>query len=1013
MKVSIIIPAHNAAATLDETLDSVRAQTHAGWEVVLVDDGSTDATRAIAEAAAAADPRIHVISQPQGGVSAARNTGLRNARSEWVSFLDADDLLYPRYLERLTHALVTGPELDAAFCHTTSLLEGGQTVGRRGPWVSGDLFSLLAGYCALDMHACVVRRSLVESVGGFDESLRTSEDWDLWVRLARAGTRFGCVPEILAAYRLRPTSASAVAHQIFHDLMRVVERVHGPDPRVPASLAVHERGVPAEALPASKLRLACWPAALLIGRGEDPRPLLECLEIDRVASFDPALAGQAVFEGVLRVLSRPAEVWPELWPRLQPLIDDFFVALEARAAVPGLARGARNELERWIAQMASGVAPFTVGGTHARRIEVTEPIGDVVVPDGAERLAAAVEIDGDRLGVVELPVIGGRVRGEVLADAIANEFAWTILGKVFRGSVYPGLEARRQRHRRTVYRGQVRLGDVWDDPAIADWREGLHDAVGWTVFLQELWARPTWPVERFYDAGAPDPQAGARTRIRVRSGPAIVEVGQELPELDVRGREVDVIYTVGGAQVGAVKVPVRKGKVGPQALRAAITTAGGFELARVAIVRGVFGRPLDPARSLAAALREAAEQSRTTASAQGAAVSRAGAPAPELVLGRREPYRSGGVHSRRAALPAAAASELLAMAEALGEPVARGSDARVSDVQESVARGSNVRDPDARDAGADGGGDDVVYADVVYAPDLIVLRGAGARARTLPGVSSFSSRLRKATARILGPVRPRGNGSAWAEQGIVTARLPILVYHRVAPTGSPATAQYRVTPGQFEEHLLYLRRAGYRSATVEEWRRALEQKRPIPGRAVLITFDDGYVDFATHAWPLLKRYGFSAVVFLVADKVGGTNDWDRAFGEELPLLGWDEIRRLQAEGVEFGSHTTTHPRLRTLSHADVVREGARSRAILSRELGRPVSAFAYPYGDHDPVVRHLIGACGYTVAMTTVHGLSGLNDSPLAIPRMNVGGDDGVDELIEKLGPIPIDPIDWRREAES
>jgi len=148
------------------------------------------------------------------------------------------------------------------------------------------------------------------------------------------------------------------------------------------------------------------------------------------------------------------------------------------------------------------------------------------------------------------------------------------------------------------------------------------------------------------------------------------------------------------------------------------------------------------------------------------------------------------------------------------------------------------------------------------------------------------------------------------------------------------------------------------------------KRKGLLGRAILITFDDGYRDFLTYAWSLLKRYGFSATVFLVANEIGKSNQWDRVYGEEVPLLGWGEIRQLQSEGVEFGSHSATHQPLTGLSITDVVCEGIRSRAILERELQTPIRAFAYPYGDVDQVVQHLIGACGYVFGLSCRSGLS-------------------------------------------
>jgi peptidoglycan/xylan/chitin deacetylase (PgdA/CDA1 family) len=100
------------------------------------------------------------------------------------------------------------------------------------------------------------------------------------------------------------------------------------------------------------------------------------------------------------------------------------------------------------------------------------------------------------------------------------------------------------------------------------------------------------------------------------------------------------------------------------------------------------------------------------------------------------------------------------------------------------------------------------------------------------------------------------------------------MYHQVAPSGAPRFPRYRVVPEAFEKQLQYLRDAGFRGVTLGEWREAMQRWEPLPGRAVLLTFDDGYLDSERYAWPLLRQHGFSAIAFLVADRVGGTNSWD-------------------------------------------------------------------------------------------------------------------------------------------
>jgi peptidoglycan/xylan/chitin deacetylase (PgdA/CDA1 family) len=208
---------------------------------------------------------------------------------------------------------------------------------------------------------------------------------------------------------------------------------------------------------------------------------------------------------------------------------------------------------------------------------------------------------------------------------------------------------------------------------------------------------------------------------------------------------------------------------------------------------------------------------------------------------------------------------------------------------------------------------------------------------------------------------------------------------------------YRVTPEAFEEQLRYLKDGGFYSVSWEQWQLAQSQRQPLPGRGVMITFDDGYLDFFEYAWPLLKKYGFTATVFLVADLIGKSNLWDQAFGEDIPLMGWPEIQQLQGEGVEFGSHSATHKPLTAVTNEELVQELTRSRTILERGLGVPIRTIAYPYGDFNPIVEHFAGGCGYTFGVTCRSGLSQFSHRLLALPRLEVMGNYTLPEFVNLL----------------
>jgi glycosyltransferase involved in cell wall biosynthesis/peptidoglycan/xylan/chitin deacetylase (PgdA/CDA1 family)/SAM-dependent methyltransferase len=216
--------------------------------------------------------------------------------------------------------------------------------------------------------------------------------------------------------------------------------------------------------------------------------------------------------------------------------------------------------------------------------------------------------------------------------------------------------------------------------------------------------------------------------------------------------------------------------------------------------------------------------------------------------------------------------------------------------------------------------------------------------------------------------------------------LPILMYHRIADSGPDGLGVCRTHPREFEQQIRWLRRRGYYSVSIDQWIDAMRTKRPLPGRPVLLTFDDGYRDFAEKAWPILDSHGFSALVFLVADQIGGFADWDASYGEPAPLMGWEEIRKLASEGAEFGSHALNHRKLDSIPIDQVHQECAGSRSLLEDGLGRPVSAFSYPWGAHSPHVRRVLSEAGYRAGVTTHPAASRFTDDPFALPRFDILG---------------------------
>jgi len=198
--ISVVMPCYNSAPFLREAVDSVLGQTCPEGELVVVDDGSTDDSRDILRGYG---DRIRVIEQANRGPYPARNAGLKIARGEFVAFLDADDWWSPDFLEKLHGALVGHPEAALAYCGWQNV---GATERSTEPFVPPDyqagdkLEAFLRAASPWPIHAALVRRAALEAVGGFDTSLHSCMDYDLWLRLA-ATRPIVRVPEVLAFYR--------------------------------------------------------------------------------------------------------------------------------------------------------------------------------------------------------------------------------------------------------------------------------------------------------------------------------------------------------------------------------------------------------------------------------------------------------------------------------------------------------------------------------------------------------------------------------------------------------------------------------------------------------------------------------------------------------------------------------------------------------------------------------------------------------------------------------------------
>ena len=225
-------------------------------------------------------------------------------------------------------------------------------------------------------------------------------------------------------------------------------------------------------------------------------------------------------------------------------------------------------------------------------------------------------------------------------------------------------------------------------------------------------------------------------------------------------------------------------------------------------------------------------------------------------------------------------------------------------------------------------------------------------------------------------------------------RMPVLMYHSVAEDGPAALARFRCTPAAFGGQMAWLRANGFHAVTSEQLEQSIANRQPFVGRPVLITFDDGFQNFADNAWPILRANDLTAEVFLVTDLVGGSAQWDAASGPPTPLMDAGTVRRLAGEGAFFGSHMATHRAIDGLSSSDLAAELLRSRMFIERWTGRPTTSFAAPFSVTDRRLGRLAKECGYRIGFGGRHGPANFDCDPIDLPRIEIRGDRSLDDFV-------------------
>nr|WP_156315082.1 trifunctional glycosyltransferase/class I SAM-dependent methyltransferase/polysaccharide deacetylase [Mesorhizobium japonicum] len=978
--VSIVVPAHNAEATLARALDCLLDQEIVDWEAVIVDDASTDRTPAIIAGYVEHDARFRTLRSSTSSAAGARNSGISTARGHWLMFLDADDWVDASFLAKMLAALKAAPDAVAAYCGSRRVMPDGElTPSSISTEVAIQPFETFARQCAIRTHALLVDREAIVGLGGFDVSLRTCENWDLWQRLAHLGKRWVMVDEPLAFYRVSPNSLSRNSTQMLADAEIVIARGFSADPRVshPASAQANgaisaNGGTASEAL----AWFALWNAASDCGRGSrsiDPQAL-RALPAGR--KWAREIAEVAIDGLMVGSLSVPAQLAAR-WGRFGGPLTELIIELGKIWDNPAAGRRVQYQLEQMLLDADDLAAPRRLARTLGIRVDVRNP-NAIELPEGIDRIHAYLMMDGQIEAVVQFGVLGTVTRdhwieliqnvvpAERLADSTArlagrstvpqegagadtsNTFAAEALLFTAERRSDPDSHFGKLAQLTAEARELVRSSAEPEQPPAVPRRARAADTNDRTAFWNSYFAtEDPWNYGSLYE------QEKYQRQLEILpAGP----IGRVLELACAEGhftrQLAPRVSHLTATDISAIAIERARARCGDQP---------NIEFGVLDFAADMLPGEMDliVCSEVLYYLDDLAELRRITKKFTEALAPGGSFITAHAFVLRDNVERTGFDWNT---FGAQAISETLAATEGL---------VLEQSIQTELYRIDRFRrlSPD----------------DLVTEP---MIDHAPIRAQIEIGVARNI---------IWGGARALRRDVARNEQ---RQRVPVLMYHSVSDDGPAALARFRLTPAAFGSQMAWLRANGFHAINSEQLEGRIANRQPFVGRPVLITFDDGFQNFADHAWPTLRANDLTAEVFLVTDLVGKVAQWDAHNGPPTQLMDAGTVRRLAGEGAFFGSHMATHRAIDGLSSSDLAAELLRSRMFIERWTGRPTTAFTAPFSVTDRRLGRLARECGYRIGFGARHGPADLDCDLIDLPRIEIRGDRSLDDFVATVEAV-------------
>ncbi|MER8703233.1 trifunctional glycosyltransferase/class I SAM-dependent methyltransferase/polysaccharide deacetylase [Mesorhizobium sp. M1273] len=997
--VSIVVPARNAELTLAQALDCLINQDITDWEAIIVDDDSNDRTAAIIASFVGRDARFRTVNSSAHSAAGARNQGISSARGRWLMFLDADDWVDASFLAKMLAALKNAPDAVAAYCGSRRVMpDGALTPSSIAPEVAIQPFETFARRCAIRTHALLIDRATIVELGGFDVSLATCEDWDLWQRVARLGNRWVMVDEPLAYYRASPNSLTRNSTQMISDAEIVIARGFSADPRVKHPASAHAKGAnPLDGRAACEALawFALWNAASDCGSGGGSIPSRILRALPARYEWAPEIA-KVVFDGLMvGSLSAPQQLAAR-WDRFGGPLTDLVIELSNLWSDPAAGRRVQYHLDQMLLDFDDLAAPRRLARTLGIRVDVRHP-GSTELPEGIDQLYVYLMMEGQIEALVQFGVLGRVTRRHwielILAfvpperllgnlsghSRMASRF-WKRVARLARRSPVDAPQKGAGADKSNMFAAEallsmagrrsdqdshfgklaglaaeaqalVRSSAETKEPFAAPRRARAAD--GRDNDRTSFWNRH-FAIEDPWNYGSPYEQEKYERQLEILpAGP----IGRALELACAEGHFTRQLAPRVGhltaTDISAVAVGRARARCRHQLnieFRVldflADTLPGEMDLIICSEVL-YFLDNLDELRRVASKIVEALAPGGSFVSAHA------------FVL-RDNMERTGFDWDHK--FGAQLISETLAATEGL---------VLERSIQTDLYRIDRFRRLSPAEFAADPTLDHLPIRAAIETDVARNIVWGGARA--LRGEVARSERRQ---------------------------RIPVLMYHGVSDEGPAALARFRLAPAAFASQMAWLRANGFHAIMSEQLEWFIANRHPFVGRPVLITFDDGLQNFADHAWPILRANDLTAEVFLVTDFVGEIAQWDADSGPPAPLMDAETVRRLAGEGAFFGSHLATHCAIDGLSSSELAAELLRSRMFVERWTGRPTAAFAAPFSVTDRRLGRLAKECGYRIGFGGRHGPADLDCDPIDLPRIEIRGDRSLDDFVAMVEAV-------------